>query len=112
MEKYLKLANKVLLGLLMLVPGFMKFFNLTSTIETLSGISLFSWAPLFWIWVLVMSEITFGGMILIEYKLKYAIIPPVIILLLGILIVHIGNVSMILLNLVAVVGYLMLAYKK
>ena len=96
----------------MLIPGFMKLFNLNSTIEMLSGISLFSWAPIFWTWILVMSEITSGGMILMEYKLKYAIIPPIIILLLGILLVHIGNVSMILLNLVVVVAYLMLAYKK
>lgn len=112
MEKYLKIANKALLGLLMLVPGLMKLFSLTSTAEMLSKITLFSSAPLFWTWILVMSEITFGFAILVDYKLKYSIIPPITILLLGILIVHIGNVSMILLNLVAITAYLMLAYRK
>ncbi len=114
MEKYLKLANRVLLGLLMLIPGIMKLFVIgpTAVVGMLSGLALFAWAPTFWAWVLMFSEVVFGGAIIVDYKLKYTVIPPVVILFVAALTVNIGNVSSLLLHLVAVLGYLMLAYKK
>ena len=114
MKNYLKLTNRVLLGLLMLVPGLMKFFVVGSdgVAGMLSGIVLFSWAPVFWAWVLMISEVGFGLAILANYKLKYTVIPPVVILLVAAFAFNIGNMSSLLLHLVAVSGYLMLAYKK
>lgn len=114
MQKYLKLANRILLGLLMVVPGVMKLFVLgpDAVVGMLSGIALFSWAPAFWAWVLMLSEVVFGLAILANYKLKYAVIPPVIIMLVAGLVVNIGNASSLLLHLVAASGYLMLAYKE
>ncbi|MEX2017309.1 MAG: DoxX family membrane protein, partial [Candidatus Pacearchaeota archaeon] len=83
MQKYLKLTNRILLGLLILVPGIIKLFvsGPDAVIGMLSGIALFSWAPAFWAWVLMLSEVIFGLAILANYKLKYTVIPPVIILL-------------------------------
>ena len=114
MQKYLKLANRVLLGLLMLVPGLMKLFvtGPSGVAGMLSGLTLFAWAPAFWAWVLMLSEVAFGLAILANYQLKYTVIPPVIILLVAALTVNIGNASSLLLHLVAVSGYLMLAYKE
>lgn len=114
MEKYLKLVNRILLGLLMLVPGLMKLFVSGPEAVTgmLSGIVLFSWAPAFWAWVLMLSEVIFGAAILANYQLRYAVIPPVIIMLVAGLTVNLGNASGLLLHLVAASGYLMIAYKK
>jgi len=114
MQKYLKLANRMLLGLLMLVPGLMKFFVVGSegVAGMLSGIGLFSWAPAFWAWVLMLSEVIFGLAVLANYKLKYTVIPPVIIMLVAGLTVNIGRTSSLLLHLVAASAYLMLAYKE
>src|SRR3990167_6742709 len=114
MQKYLKLANRVLLGLLLVIPGVTKLFitGPDGVVEMLSGIGLFSWAPAFWAWVLMLSEVVFGLAILANYQLKYTVIPPVIILLVAAFAFNIGNASSLLLHLVAVAGYLMLAYKK
>src|SRR3989344_1777083 len=102
MEKYLKLVNRILLGLLMLVPGLLKFFVIGSegVAGMLSMIVLFSWAPAFWAWVLMISEVVFGVAILANYKLKYTVIPPVIILVIVAFAFNIGNLSSLLLHLV------------
>lgn len=57
--KHLQTINRVLLGLVMLVPGLLKLFVTGSSGVTgmLSGIALFSWAPAFWAWILILSEI-------------------------------------------------------
>jgi uncharacterized membrane protein YphA (DoxX/SURF4 family) len=114
MQKYLQLANRILLGLLMLVPGLMKLFVSGSdgVVGMLSGITLFAWAPVFWAWALMLSEVIFGLAVLANFRLKYTVIPPVIILLVAALTVNIGNAASLLLHLVAVSGYLMLAYRE
>src|SRR3989304_301117 len=114
MQKYLKLANRVLLGLLLVIPGVTKLFitGPDGVAEMLSGIVLFSWAPAFWAWVLMLSEVIFGLAVLANYKLKYTVIPPVIIMLVAGLTVNIGRTSSLLLHLVAASAYLMLAYKE
>ena len=56
-------VNRILLGLLILVAGLTKLFVFTPSgvVENVTGkIVLFSWAPLFWAWVLILSEIIFG----------------------------------------------------
>ncbi len=77
------LINRIVLGLLMLVPGLFKLFVFKSSGVTgmLSGMAFFNLMPGFWAWVLILSEIVFGIAILANWKLKYTVIPPIIILL-------------------------------
>ena len=120
MKKTKGLATKtqwVLLGLLMLTAGLMKLFLVGSEgiSGMLSNIALFSWAPTFWAWVLILSEIAFGALILARYKLEYTTIPPMIILAIAVLFTIIkwnslGETSLtnLLFHLIAISGYWML----
>jgi len=109
--KNLETTNRILLGLLMLVPGLLKLFSLGAGAVTgmLSRIGLFSWAPGFWAWVLILSEILFGIAILAKWKLEYTVIPPMIILLVAAFTFAWGSWSSFLLHLVAVSGYSLIA---
>lgn len=107
----------ILLGLLMLVPGLMKLFIMgpSAVSGMLSGIALFAWAPTFWAWVLILSEIIFGIAILAKWKLQYTVIPPMIILAVATLFVAINWSSLmqtawpnVLFHLLAISGYWML----
>lgn len=85
-------TSRVLLGLLMLLPGLTKLFSFTAqgvADNMISKIFLFSWAPEFWAWVLILSEIVFGIAILANWKTKYTSIPPIIILVVALLFVTI-----------------------
>ena len=98
----------ILLGLLMLVPGLMKLFVVkpAAVVGMLSAWTLFSWAPTFWAWLLILSEIVFGVLILARYKLKYTTIPPMIILLVaGLGNFSTSNLTGLIFHLLAVVGY-------
>lgn len=107
----------ILLGLLMLLPGLIKLFVFkpAGVTQMLSGIILFSWAPAFWAWVLILSEIVFGVLILAKWNLKYTTIPPIIILAVATLFVAINwsditqtQIPNLLLHLLAINGYCML----
>ena len=107
-------AMWILLGLLMLIPGLMKLFVMGPSAVTgmLSGIALTSWAPSFWAWVLILSEIVFGALILAKYKLELTVWPPMIILAVATLFVAINWSNLgatawpnVLLHLVAITGY-------
>ena len=64
--KNLMTINRVLLGLLMLVAGLGKLLLVgpSGVSGMMSGIALFSWAPMFWAWVLIILEIGSGAAIL------------------------------------------------
>ncbi|MBM3232231.1 DoxX family protein [Candidatus Pacearchaeota archaeon] len=81
-HKSLLTGNRVLLGLVMLVHGLMTLFVMGSDAIAgmLSEIALFSWAPVFWAWVLILSEVVFGIAILASWRLKYTVWPPVVIM--------------------------------
>lgn len=118
-HKNLVVANRILLGLLMFVPGMVKLFNGSEGVSgMLSGIFLFSWAPGFWAWVLILSEIVFGIAILANWKIEKTKYPPVIILTVAVLFVtikwdSIGSTpwSSLIFHLLAIVNYLMLKGK-
>ena len=114
MKNYLKLTNRVLLGLLMLVAGLLKLFASGPDAVTgmLSSMALFSWAPAFWAWTLIAGEVLSGAAILANYKLKYAVIPPMVILTVAAFFVYWGNWYSLIMHLVAVSGYSLLAYNK
>ncbi len=110
------MSVRILVGLVMLIPGILKLFgdagflDVSGVVGMLSGIVLFSWAPSFWAWVLILSEIVFGIAILANYKLKYTVIPPVIILLVATFFVQWGRWSSFLLHLLAVAVLLDIGY--
>lgn len=109
-HKNLMMVNRILLGLLMLVPGLLKLFVMgpSAVVGMLSGIALFSWAATFWAWVLILSEIVFGIAILASWRLKYTVWPPVVIMLVAGLVVNWGSWSSVILHLVAASNYLLL----
>ena len=123
MENMKSMAGKfnwVFLGLLMLLPGLQKLFIMGPDAITgmLSGIVLFSWAPSFWAWILILSEIVFGTLILAKWKLEYTTIPPMIILVVALLFVGINWSDLlatqfpnVMFHLVAISGYWMLMSK-
>jgi uncharacterized membrane protein YphA (DoxX/SURF4 family) len=121
MKEIWEKTNYVLLGLLMLIPGLLKTFVIgPETISSmLNGIFLFSWAPVFWTWILILGEITFGLAILFKWQEKYASYGAVLILSIATLFVTINwsnlmstNWSVLILHLVAITDYLILAHKK
>ena len=107
-EKEFLMLNRILLGLLVLVPGIMKLFVMGpgAVAGMLSTLSLFAWAPAFWAWILILSEILFGIAVLANYKLKWTTIPPAIIMTVAGFSFYINNMSMLLLHLVAASNYL------
>lgn len=116
--KILFAINTILLGLLMLIPGLMKAFSYGAqgVSGMLSGIFLFSWAPMFWAWILIIAEIGSGVAILARWKLKYLAYIPVIILAVAILFTAVKwsalgqtNWTNVLFHLIAIVNYLWLA---
>ncbi len=103
-------VNRILLGLLMLVPGLMKLFVFGSdnVIEMLSENVLFSWSPTFWAWVLILSEIVFGIAILAKWKLQHSVGPPIIIIMVISFTTAWGNWSSFIMHLVVASNYFML----
>lgn len=117
MFKHMNTVNRVLLGLVMLIPGLLKLFVMgpTAVAGMTGSIFLFSWAPAFWAWVLILSEIVFGIAVLANYQTKYTAWPPVIILAIATLFVHVkwaalGSTSWsnVILHLIALWGFVML----
>lgn len=89
------LINRILLGLLMFVPGILKLFVFGPSGVTgmMSGIGLFAWAPAFWAWVLILSEILFGIAILAKWRLNWTTIPPAVIMIVAGLTVYAGSLN-------------------
>jgi len=111
MKKNIVVANRILLGLVMLIPGLLKLIGSDGVVGMLSGIALFSWAPSFWAWVLILSEIVFGIAILANWRLKYSVWPPVVIMLVAAFTVAWGNWPTFLMHLAIASNYLMLNHK-
>lgn len=110
-----KLVHRILLGLLMLIPGILKLFVFkpTGVSSMLAGMGFP--APMFFAWVLIVVEIVSGLAILASWKLRYMAWPPVIVMIVAILTTtDWANPQMpnILLHLVAASGYWMLATHK
>lgn len=109
--------NKILLGLLMLVPGLLKLFVVGHDGVTgmLSGIVLFSWAAGFWAWILIFAEILFGIAILANYKVGWASYGAALILLIATLFLQVkwsalGTISWsnVIMHLVVISNYVLL----
>lgn len=109
--EYIKVINRILLGLVMFISGLLKLFVMgpSAIVGMTQGIALFSWAPVFWAWILILSEVVFGIAILANWKLEYTVIPPMVILLVAAFTVYWGNWSIALIHLVVVSNYALIA---
>ncbi len=102
------IVNRILLGLLMLIPGSLKLFVIkpSGVVGMLSGIGFP--APTFFAWVLILSEIVFGIAILLKWKLEYSVWPPIVIMLVAGFTVSWGSWPTLLMHLVIASNYFML----
>ena len=108
--KNLFTANRILLGLLMLVPGLLKLFVVkpAAVVGMLTGMGYP--IPAIMAWVLIIAEITTGVMILGGWNLRYAIIPPAIILTLAGFTAYWGSWPSLILHLAAASNYALLGH--
>jgi putative oxidoreductase len=102
---------RAMLGLLFIVPGIMKVMNISMPTGMLDAIG-FPAAGAF-AWILAISELVFGIAVIVGYKVKYAVWPLILILVVAIITVHIpGTDPMkwidILFHLVAIAGLFLL----
>ncbi|MGV8142567.1 MAG: DoxX family protein [Candidatus Pacearchaeota archaeon] len=106
--KHTGTVNRILLGLLMLIPGCLKLFVMkpSAIVGMLSGIGFP--AATFFAWVLILSEIVFGIAILLKWKLEYTVWPPIVIMLVAGFTVAWGNWPSFLMHLVIASNYAML----
>ena len=79
--KHTGTVNRILLGLLMLIPGCLKLFVMKpSSVSGMLATIGFP-AATFFAWILIISEIVFGIAILTKWKLEYSVWPPIVIML-------------------------------
>jgi len=112
-HKSIVTANRIMLGLVMLIPGLLKLFvwKSASVVQMLSGITLFAWAPTFWAWVLILSEIVFGIAILANWKTEYTVWPPIVIMLVAAFTASWGQWPLVLMHIALASSYLLLCKK-
>ena len=102
-------VNWILLGLVMLIPGLLKLFVMkpATIIGMFSGLGIP--AASFFAWVVILSEIIFGVLILAKWKLKYTVIPPIIILVVATFTAHWYNWTNMLVHLALASNFWLLA---
>jgi len=71
---------RVVVGIMFVLTGLAKLMNPDIPINLLSGIGFFSMAPVFWAWVLLLSELVFGVLVFVGYKVKYTAWPLALVL--------------------------------
>ncbi|MBS3146644.1 DoxX family protein [Candidatus Woesearchaeota archaeon] len=89
LKGYAPLMLRIGLGILFIFMGIGKFQNTSGTIQMLQGIGFP--LPIFWAWLLLLSEIIFGVCLLLGLKVKYTTIPLIIIILVAIVTVQFKN---------------------
>jgi len=90
-EDYAPTVLRIFLGLLFLAPGLMKLMNPDSIIGMLGGMG-FPLAALFG-WIVIISEVLGGLALILGYKVKWAVWPLVIVLLVATITVAIPGLS-------------------
>lgn len=89
-QKYGPTVLRVFVGLLFVVPGLFKLTNPSMAVDLLTSLG-FGAAGGFFAWVLILSEIIFGAAVLVGWKVKYAVWPLVVIMLVAIVMVVIPS---------------------
>jgi len=90
-KAYIQTILRVLLGLLFVVPGIGKIMNPAGIIGMLGELGFPG--PAFFGWVLILSEIVFGAALVIGYKVRWTVWPPIIILAVATITVHIPTLG-------------------
>jgi uncharacterized membrane protein YphA (DoxX/SURF4 family) len=77
------IVNRILIGLMFFMAGIWKIFfiGIDNVAGMLGGIVLFAWAPIFWVWIFVFSEIVFGAAVIANWKTRYTVWPLIAIIL-------------------------------
>ena len=111
MNKSIVTVNRILLGLVMLIPGLLKLFvsKPAGVVDMLSGMGFP--AATFFAWVLILSEIVFGIAILANWKTEYTVWPPIIIMLVAAFTASWGKWPLFLMHLVVASNYLLIRKK-
>lgn len=82
---------RVIVGLLFIIAGYGKLQNPTGVATMLEGIGIFASMATFWAWVLIISELLFGALIFIGYKIRYTAWPLAIILAIAVITITIPD---------------------
>ncbi len=82
---------RLALGVMFLIAGYGKIKGPNNIVGMLTNMGFF--APMFFAWVLILSEIIFGLTVLIGWKVKYTVWPLVIILAVAIIKAVIPNLA-------------------
>lgn len=82
---------RLALGIMFLIAGYNKIKGPDNVTGMLTNMGFF--APVFFAWILILSELIFGLTILIGWKVKYTVWPLVIILAVAIIKVVIPNLA-------------------
>jgi putative oxidoreductase len=80
---------RIALGLLFIVPGIMKLMNPAMPTGMLEGMGFP--APMIFAWILLLSEIIFGLALVVGFKVRYAVWPLAVILLVATIMVHVPS---------------------
>ena len=86
LKAYGPTALRLGLGILFIFMGFGKLQNPAGITAMLQGIGFP--APIFWAWLLLLSELIFGIAILIGLKVRYTTIPLIIVMIVAIVTVQ------------------------
>jgi len=86
-NKYAPLVLRLVLGLVFIIPGLQKLTNPSMIIGMLQGLGFP--VPTLMGWILLLSEIVFGTLLLIGWKLNYTIWPLITVLGIATATVHI-----------------------
>ena len=111
------MVNRILLGLLMLVPGLMKMFVFGPSGVTGMFAAMGFPIPMFFAWLVMLSEVIFGAAIIANWKVRYTAWPPMVILLVAVIVTlpwsKLGSTQWptVLLHLVAISSYWLLAIR-
>ncbi len=109
--KYAGIINRVLLGLVMLVPGLFKLAGMTGIVSfDVAGFlgSLGFPAATFFAWLLLIVEILSGIAILAKWKLEYVIWAPIVVLVVASFAAFRTDISQIVIHLALASNYLLL----
>jgi len=88
---YGHLILRVFLGILFLIPGLMKIMDPAGPVGMLQSLGFP--APALLGWILILSEIIFGAALIVGWKVKYAVWPLVIVLVVALLAVGIPGID-------------------
>lgn len=102
---------RTMLGLLFIVPGIMKLMNISIPTAMLDAIGFPAAGIL--AWILAISELVFGIAVLAGFKVKYAVWPLILVLVVATITVHIPSTDPmkwidVLFHLVAIAGLVLL----